>query len=142
MILREAAPIEAQACADIVNDWIDGSDWMPRLHSRESVHRFYRDVVFQERRVWVTGDPVAGFLALDDAEGIVTALYTAKPGSGTGKGLLDHAKAGRDRLALWTFVANEAARRFYAREGFEELRRTAGDNEEGLADVLLGWERS
>jgi hypothetical protein len=40
---------------------------------------------------------------------------------------------------LWTFVANAGARRFYAREGFVEARRTEGENEEGLPDVLLTW---
>ena len=40
---------------------------------------------------------------------------------------------------LWTFVANAPARRFYAREGFVEVRRTGGENEEGLPDVLLKW---
>jgi putative acetyltransferase len=48
---------------------------------------------------------------------------------------------GRDRLSLWTFQANEGARRFYAREGFAEVRMTEGDNEEGLPDVLLEWVR-
>ena len=42
-------------------------------------------------------------------------------------------------LTLWTFAANAAARRFYAAQGFVELRRTDGDNEEGLPDILLAW---
>jgi putative acetyltransferase len=50
---------------------------------------------------------------------------------------LDHAKVGRDRLSLWTFQANERARR----EGFAEVRMTEGDNKEGLPDVLLEWVR-
>ena len=50
------------------------------------------------------------------------------------------AKARRpEGLTLWTFVANEGARRFYAREGFVEVGRTEGENEEGLPDVLLAW---
>jgi putative acetyltransferase len=97
--------------------------------------------VFQTE-MWVgRGDPVQGFLALDQAGAMVTALYVATPGRGIGKALLDHAKSGRQSLDLWTFVANGKARAFYAREGFVEIRQTPGDNEEGLPDVLLRWER-
>lgn len=138
---RPGRPQDAIACATIVNDWIDTRPWMPRVHTRRDVEAFYRDFVFARRRVWVVGDPVAGFMALDSGEGVVTALYVARTGQGLGRILLDHAKRGRDALDLWTFQANEGARRFYAREGFIEVRRTDGDNEEGLPDVLLRWER-
>lgn len=139
--LRPAVPSDAAACAAILNDWIDDRDWMPRVHSRDDVAAFYADFVFMQRDVWVIGAPVAGFMALDRDAEMVTALYVAAPGRGLGKALLDHAKAGRAELALWTFQANDGARRFYAREGFHEVRRTEGDNEEGLPDVLLRWER-
>ena len=32
-----------------------------------------------------------------------------------------------------------AARAFYARQGFVELRETAGDGEAGLPDILMVW---
>ncbi|MEM7723019.1 MAG: GNAT family N-acetyltransferase, partial [Pseudomonadota bacterium] len=116
--------------------------WMPRVHSPKAVRAFYRDFVFTERNVWVAGDPITGFLAMDQSGEMVTALFVSTPGQGIGKALLDHAKAGRDRLRLLTFVANTGARRFYAREGFVEVSRTPGDNEEGLPDVMLRWEAS
>ncbi|WP_233557284.1 GNAT family N-acetyltransferase [Rhodophyticola porphyridii] len=133
---------DAVACADILNGWIDDRDWMPRVHTADEVRDFYRDFVFEQRRVWVTGDPIHGFLAMDEDDDLVTALYVAKPGLGIGRGLLNVAKDGRDRLKLWTFVANRGARNFYTREGFREIRQTDGDNEEGLPDVLLRWERA
>ena len=139
---RLAAPEDAAVCARIKNDWIDASDWMPRVHSPGDVERHYREFVFRERTVWVVGDPVAGYLTLDAADDCITALFVGQPGHGFGHTLLDHAKAGRLHLELWTFVANTGARRFYEREGFRELRRTDGDNEEGLPDVLLRWERA
>ncbi|MDA8586893.1 GNAT family N-acetyltransferase [Rhodobacteraceae bacterium] len=132
---------DASACAAILNAWIDGTEWMPRVHARSDVDRHYRAFVFQRRKVWVAGDPPEGFLALDDAAGVVTALYAQAPGRGVGKALLDQAKAGRNALSLWTFVANGRARQFYAREGFAEVEETVGDNEEGLPDVRLLWER-
>jgi hypothetical protein len=57
-----------------------------------------------------------------------------------GAALLDRAKAQRSGgLTLWTFVANEGARRFYARQGFVEIGRSEGENEEGLPDLLFRW---
>ncbi|MDJ0639200.1 MAG: hypothetical protein QNJ20_10215 [Paracoccaceae bacterium] len=138
---RPGRPEDAEACADILNDWIDAREWMPRIHTRDDVLAFYRDFVFQEREVWVVEEPVEGFMALDRQAACVTALYTSNPGRGHGKRLLDHAKSGRNRLELWTFQANGGARRFYAREGFREVKETAGENEEGLPDVLLRWDR-
>lgn len=138
--IRPGRPEDADICADIFNAWVDAQDWMPRVHSKKGVRAFYRTVVFAEWHVWVAGDPISGFLAMDQSEEMVMALFVATPGQGIGKALLDHAKAGRDRLRLLTFVANTGARRFYAREGFVEVSRTPGDNEEGLPDVMLRWE--
>jgi GNAT superfamily N-acetyltransferase len=140
-LIRRAEPGDAETCGDILNAWIDDRDWMPRVHTAEDVRAFYRDFVLPNRQLWVTGDPVDGFLALDAEGAMVTALYVARPGRGTGKRLMDFAKAGRGRLTLWTFQANTRARAFYAREGFREVRMTDGDNEEGLPDVLLEWVR-
>ncbi len=140
--IRRAVPEDAVACAAIINAWIDSRDWMPRVHTPDEVEAFYRDFVFQKREVWVSGEPVLGYMTLDPEAGEVKALYTATPGQGRGKALLDHAKVGREALELWTFVANDGARRFYAREGFEEIKETDGDNEEGLPDVLLRWDRA
>ena len=138
--IRRGVPADAPACAAILNAWIDDRDWMPRVHTPEEVEAFYADFVFVERVVWIAGEPVLGFMAMDEANDMVTALYVATPGRGIGKALLDHAKDGREALELWTFVANDGARRFYAREGFREMRCTPGDNEEGLPDILLRWE--
>ncbi|WP_430449105.1 N-acetyltransferase family protein [Rhodophyticola sp.] len=140
--IRPGRREDAVACADMVNGWIDDRYWMPRVHTPDEVRDFYRDVVFERRTVWVTGDPIRGFLAMDEDAELVTALYVATPGQGIGRRLLNVAKARRDRLELWTFVANRGARDFYRREGFREIRQTDGSNEEGLPDVLLRWERA
>ena len=75
----------------------------------------------------------AGFLALD-GEGYVAGLYLAPEarGRGIGAALLAAAKAARpEGLSLWAFLANEGARRFYAREGFVESGRTEGRTRKG-----------
>ena len=136
--VRRADVAEAKACAAILNAWIDGTDWMPRVHEASDVERHYVEEVLTARALFVVGQPVAAFLALSD-DGFVTALYSAKPGAGLGKRLLDHAKSQRETLQLWTFQANTRAQGFYAREGFREVRRTDGENEEGLPDILFEW---
>ena len=133
--LRDAAP-----CAAILNAWIDDTPWMPRMHPAESVDRHYREFVFTRREVWVAGDPPVGYIALAPEDSEITSFYAAVPGNGTGKALLDHVKGSFGALSLWTFIANEGARRFYAREGFREVERTEGDNEERLPDVKCAWE--
>ena len=140
--IAPAGPAHAPACAAILDAWIDECEWMPRLHARGAIERHVREVVFAMRRAWVAveADRTVGFLALD-IEGCVTALYVARDarGRGVGRTLLDRAKAEERALTLWAFGPNVAARRFYAREGFREVRRTHGDNEEGVPDVLMGW---
>ncbi|MGR3491246.1 MAG: GNAT family N-acetyltransferase [Shimia sp.] len=141
-VIRRASIADAAACASILNDWIDATEWMPRCHPHDDVERHYREDVLPEREMWVNQEPtVVGFAAVS-SDGFVTALYVARPGEGLGTRLLDQAKAGRDALSLWTFVANTGAQRFYQREGFQEVRRTEGANEEGLPDILYRWERA
>ena len=141
--LRPARPGDAAACAAIFNAWVDATAWMPRVHDADDVVRHYREHVLAHCAVTVAerGGAVAGFLAVA-GDGHVDALYLAPEarGQGVGAALLAEARARHPGgLTLWAFVANAGARRFYAREGFVEVRRTDGDNEEGLADVLLAW---
>ena len=83
-----------------------------------------------------------GFLARSGED--IPALYLAPAarGRGIGKALLDRAKVAAPRLCLWTFRDNVGARAFYEREGFREIARTEGENDEGLPDVRLQWERA
>lgn len=131
-LLRPGTPADAAFCAGILNAWIDATPWMPRIHGAASVEDHYRKVVLPLRKVMIAE---GGFVAANGA--LVTALYLAPEARGHGLGaqLLDAVRDGTQRL--WTFVANEGARRFYARQGFAETRRTNGDNEEGLPDILL-----
>jgi GNAT superfamily N-acetyltransferase len=139
--IRRGTPEDAPACAAILNDWIDATTWMPRVHPHEDVERHYRDVVFPKQAVLVFGDPLQGFLALDE-DRCVTALFCKSPGSGVGTALLGQAKANSDTLWLWTFEANEGARRFYDREGFVQTEFTTGLNEEELPDLRFEWRRA
>ncbi|MGE6784798.1 N-acetyltransferase family protein [Ensifer adhaerens] len=132
------------ACAGILNRWIDATPWMPRVHGHADVERYYEETVFAERRVIVAEEmnDVAGFLALSN-DRFVTALYIDAPhrGVGIGSRLLDVARnLSPQELNLWTFENNRAAQRFYENQGFQVVRRTDGDNEEQLPDLLYQWQ--
>ena len=138
MRLRKATPEDAPACVKILRDWIDETPWMPMLHSRASMEAFWH-ARLTDCAAWVAEieAQVAGFVIRDGA--FITALYLAADARGQGLGarLLHAATTGEAEPQLWVFQANEHALRFYQRHGFRELRRTDGDNEEGLPDILL-----
>lgn len=149
-MIRPAQPTDAGAVAAILSQFIDTTDWMPRLYTRAEELSFAGIMV---DRGWVLvaepagqGAGIAGFMALDG--GFIHALYVAQAqrGQGVGQTLLDHGKAGSNRLELTTFQANTGAQRFYARAGFREVGRGDGCgagsvNDEGLPDIRLIWER-
>ncbi len=126
----------------MIDRWIETSDWLPRTRSYQDILNRYQSFVIENRTVWVAdGNPLKGYISLNDDDGHVLALYSDPKRHGTGKALLDHAKSDRDYLQLWTFAANVDGRRFYEREGFVEVERTAGDNEENLPDIRYEWRR-
>ncbi|MES0882003.1 GNAT family N-acetyltransferase [Roseibium sp. SCP14] len=142
--LRVAQAEDMPACATILNDWIDETPWMPRVHPHEDVIRHHRGFVFENRTVLVSENStrnITGFLACSDDQ-FITGFYLSPQarGMGVGAAMLKHSKARNPKgLKLWTFVANSGAQKFYLREGFREIRRTDGDNEEGLPDILYSW---
>ena len=140
--LRSARPDDAPAFAAILNHWIDTTPWMRRAVPAEALLQRYREVVIPQRHILVaeTGGEVAGLLAIDEASAEITSFYARRPGRGIGTALMAAAQKDRARLWLWTFQANDGARRFYLRTGFREVARTAGENEEGLPDVQYLWE--
>lgn len=140
--LRSGAVADAPACAAMLQGWLDGEPWIPDLHDLDETIAWMEAEMFTACDVTVAeaDGAVRGYLAREDA--LIVSLTVADGWRGKGMGglLLDNAKAARPAgLTLWCFEANVAARRFYARHGFAELRRTAGDNDEGLPDVMMGW---
>lgn len=142
--IRRATWADASAVAGV---WLRSRkasepDIPPPIHSDDEVRAWFAEVVLAERVTWVAevDGAVVGLLVLDGPW--VDQLYVdpARTGQGLGSRLLERAKAeGPEGLDLWTFQANTGARRFYARQGFAEVARTDGDNEEGAPDVRLAW---
>jgi GNAT superfamily N-acetyltransferase len=79
-------------------------------------------------------------LVLDD--GWVDQLYVDPQWTrhGLGSVLIGLAKKlCPERLDLWTFQSNLAARRFYERQGFVTIDTTDGETEERAPDVHYRW---
>ena len=92
-----------------------------------------------EREFWVIGEPVQGYLSFKEDENLIAGLYTADPGSGLGKALLDRVKEGREYVQLWTHEPNTAAQRFYRREGFEVVERRPEGRGDGVPELRMEW---
>ena len=137
--IRRAGPEDAAACARIVHTWVTGTEWMPKLHSVEDLTAMIAEAL-PEREIWLAGDPPEGYLSLNPVTGHIGALYTSRQGAGLGKALLDRAKEGRDRLRLFTHEPNDAAHRFYGREGFEAIGRNP-EGGDGLPEIIMEWRR-
>ncbi len=88
---------------------------------------------------------VVGMLAVSRQEGAnwIDHLYLlpSAVGRGIGARLVERAKAAlASPVRLYTFQANEGARRFYERHGFRAIRFGDGSgNEERCPDVLYEW---
>jgi ribosomal protein S18 acetylase RimI-like enzyme len=141
--MRSARSQDMAVCAGIFNDWIDQTEWMPRVHTRDDVVKHYEADEKMKRNtiVAVDGARVRGFMTIS-RDGFLTALYVEEASRNQGIGGLLLARAKRElspEVNLYTFEANEKAQAFYKRHGFVEINRTTGDNEENLPDILMEW---
>lgn len=114
----------------------------PPVHSEGEVRTWFRQVVLPEQDVWVADfeGRLVGFLAANGS--VIEQLYVDPELTSwrIGSQLLDLVKDRHpDGLELWTFEANDAARRFYERHGFTVVERASNHSEEGAADVRYRW---
>ena len=141
--LRPARLTDAGKVGAILSEFVDQTDWMPRLHSRAE------DIAHADAMIargWVTvaerDGQIVGFAATEGSD--LDALYVARDaqGSGVGRALLKYLQAEHEALNLWTFQANTKAQDFYRAHGFSETGRTDGSsNDEGLPDIRFLWQR-
>jgi len=139
MSLRRADVGDAAACAGIVRRWLDQTAWMPdgAPDLQELTAMIAKGIPMRE--FWVIGAPVAGYLSFKEDENLIAGLYTAAPGCGHGKALVDAVKDGRDYVQLWTHEANVDAHRFYHREGFRTVERSAEGRGDGIPELRMEW---
>ncbi|WP_299871116.1 GNAT family N-acetyltransferase [uncultured Sulfitobacter sp.] len=142
MIVRPARSTDAGAVGGILSEFIDTTDWMPRIHTRAEDLSFAGMMI---ARGWVSvveDKGVVGFAACDGPD--LNALYVAghARGRGIGSALLSTLKESRRTLELWTFQRNTQAQKFYMRHGFVEVARTEGArNDERLPDIRYVWKK-
>lgn len=137
--IRPAVPEDLPACARIVNDWERSTGYLPEGPGLEVITRAICDA-FPAREIFVIGEPVAGYISIDPAEGKIGALYLTRPGLGDGRRLMDLAKTGRDSLWLTVYERNRRAQAFYRREGFVLAERLPSVN--GAPDQFrMEWHR-
>ena len=141
--LRPARTTDAGRIGEILHGFAREHEWMPELHSCAETIAFCGRMIDQD---WVTvaetDSGVVGFLALNAPE--IHSLYLSPKarGQGIGQRLLQHAKSRCAQLSLFAFQANQSARRFYERNGFAEVARTDGaQNDENLPDIEYVWHR-
>lgn len=139
--LRPARDLDAGQMGAMITDAVAARAWKPLLHTAAEDIAHCAGMI---ARGWITvaetDAGVVGFLALD-GEAVNALFVTPKAqGQGVGTALLRDAMARSPRLELWTFLANDGARRFYSRHGFTEVERGDGSaNEEGLPDIKFAW---
>lgn len=120
--------------------------YLRRVHSDNEVRGWITHVRLASGETWVAREAgrILGFLSLDGED--LDQLYLL-PGAfrrGIGSLLLAKAKErSPERLHLFTFQRNTAARAFYERHGFRLIDLNDGDrNEEDEPDALYEWRRS
>ena len=136
-LLRLAKPSDALACSAIVNNWIDNTDWMPRIHPPKLITEMIENGI-PKREFWVIGEPVVGYLSFSLEAQQVMGLYVSQTGVGLGKALLDRVKIGKASIKLWSHSLNISAHRFYLREGFKIIgAKRVGDD--GIEEICFEW---
>lgn len=121
--------------------------YAPLAHSDSEILQYIATQLIPNCQVIVavSGEMIVGMMALsrDETAGWVEQLYLHPKtvGQGIGTQLLEQAKTKLSSpIRLYTFQANEGARRFYERHGFQAIAFGDGThNEEKCPDVLYEW---
>jgi putative acetyltransferase len=117
--------------------------FLPILHTAEEDRAYFTSQLTEGRMTLACdGATVVGFMV--EGDGWVEHLYldAGRFGQGVGAILLGAAQSRQRRLQLWCYAENTAALAFYGKKGFVEMRRTDGENEAGLPDVLREWKHT
>lgn len=143
MIVTKAVSSDLKAIAKIHGRSRQHSmPWLPILHTQEEDLWFFETIVFANDTVLIArvGTEAIGFITFKDDWLNHLYVHPEYWRQGVGASLLERAKASSNRLQLWTFQQNQAARLFYAAHGFDECEFTDGQNcEEKLPDVRMEW---
>jgi putative acetyltransferase len=111
-------------------------------YTLENDRGYFRRAVVPRADVWVAhrDDVLLGFMALEGD--LIDLLFVAvlAQGQGVGTALVGLAKAlAPQGLRAYTFQKNEAARSFFAKQGFVEVGFGVSPPPEDEPDVELAW---
>ena len=147
LTIERASPRDAGEIADLyLASRAEALPWLRRVHGDDEVRGWIAHVRLATGETWVAREAgrILGFLCLDGED--LDQLYLLPGQFRRGIGSLLLAKARErspERLHLFTFQRNAAARAFYERHGFRLVDlNDGGRNEEGEPDVLYEWRRS
>ena len=139
--LRHARSTDAGRTGEILYQYFEAAPWSENPYTVAEIIGYCGRMIEDG---WVTvgemDGRIEGFLARNGEE--ICALYLSSKvnGQGLGRILLDHAKTEVGKLRLTTEQANIGAQRFYQREGFVEVSRSDGaENDENLPDITYVW---
>ena len=145
VVIREAGIDDLPGCADIINDYIDATPWLPRILSRqETVDLFSEDMLSRRCLLVAASDKkIGGYLSLNEKEMQIGGSYLGPTfrRRHVGKAMMDKAKLRSPKqIKLTVFEPNKQAKRFYEREGFVELPNERQDEtEEGIPTLMMCW---
>ena len=139
------APFEAHRVDELVAMWrasFEHGVGVVEPHTVADQRRYFLDVVLAQHAVHTAVQPdgrLVGFIAASDTRVDQLYVHVGHLRRGIGVQLLDWAKAqSTGTLQLYTFARNQAARAFYARQGFAEVAQGFEPTLQ-LDDVLLAW---
>lgn len=139
--IRPAISADANQVGEILSAFSDEYSWIPRVHSLKEFIEFAHDMIECN---WVMigqiNGTVIGFSALHYQTIHSLYLHKSMRRQGIGSAFLKQMKNNNSRLIAWTFEANQKATNFYLKNGFIEINRTNGENnDEKLPDIQFEW---
>lgn len=144
-VLRLADADDLPACAAICNDYIDETEWLPRVVTVAEIEAMFAPSILETRKMILAemNGEIVGYMSINMPENHLVAFYLRPHvrGEGIGKAMFDRAKQLLpDGFELNVFEINRDAQRFYHREGLYELPEGRDDNtDEGIPTLRMRW---
>jgi RimJ/RimL family protein N-acetyltransferase len=144
--IRLAVPSDADPIASVfLAARRTGMPWLPVLRSDAETRWWARTTLLSTGRIWVAEEAgqVVGFAGLRGNVLRHLYVYPRAWGRRVGTALLDTVRAEPlDKVALYVFLRNGRARRFYEAHGFKLLALGTGTtNDEREPDAYYEWLR-
>lgn len=117
---------------------IQAHDFIPEEYWRSNWQQVRSMLPEAEVYVYEKDDDIRGFIGM--MENYIAGIFVGEKfrSCGIGRELLDYAKSVKKELSLSVYKKNQAAARFYLRNGFE-ISSEAEDEATGEIEMLMRW---